>query len=234
MAYYYDVNALKKYVAENAPKYGLDPATALKVWTGEGLSEGTWQSRLYQNGKREESYGPFQLNMNPGAMGDRFMKATGLDPRDPKNVYAMADYAMAHAGKHGWGEWFAARDQDIGPWQGITRGVSQGTGALNLAGAGSDDPSILPQVVGGFQFPHAPNLDPLPGLVQVVSAAGAPPSTTPNAEGTGLLAKIFGGVGKQPEPYWMKGKGWDAEAKKAYLAQNLENAAWPSLKSFLS
>lgn len=234
---YYDVAAMKNYILANASKYGLDPRTALRVWQGEGLSEGTWQSRLYQNGKREESYGPFQFNMSPGAMGDRFMKATGLDPRDPKNVYAMADYAMAHAGKHGWGEWFAARDNNIGPWEGITKGISQGPGALNFANAGTsagDDPSILPQVVGGFQFPHAPNYDPMPGLVQVVSAAGAPPSAAPETQGGGgILSKIFGSMGKRPDPYWMKGKGWDEEAKKAYLAQNLQDSPWPSLRSFL-
>ena len=103
----------------------------------------------------------------------------------------------------------------------------------------SDDPSIVAQNVGGFQFPHKnimanlpqlphmPNFDAMPGSVNVQSAAGEP-----HAEG-GILSKIFGSLGSQPTPYWMKGPGWDDEAKKAYLAQGLQDGGWPSLRSFL-
>lgn len=118
MADYYDVQALKDYIRANASKYGLDPDTALKVWGGEGLKPGIWQSNVVKNGVREPSYGPFQFYMG-GGMGNQFQSATGLDPRDPKNVYAMADYAMAQAGKGGWSPWYAARNQGISQWQGI-------------------------------------------------------------------------------------------------------------------
>lgn len=231
---YYDVQALKNYVAAKAPEYGLDPYTATKVWTGEGMKEGIWQSNIYKNGKREESYGPFQFYMG-GGMGNDFKEATGLDPRDPKNVYAMADWAMAHAGKYGWGAWYAARDQGIKPWEGITRGISKGPSA-NMGPR--DDPGILPQIMGGFQFPHKnimqnmpqlphmPDFEAMPGSVTVQNAGGPPPEQ-------GLLSRIFGSMGKQPDPYWMKGKGWDEEAKKAYLAQGLQDQGWPSLRSRL-
>lgn len=227
---YYDVEALKRYIATNAPKYGLDPATALKVWTGEGLRDGVWQSNVYKNGKRENSFGPFQFYMD-GGMGNVFQKATGLDPRDPKNVYAMADWAMAHAGKKGWGEWYAARDQGIGPWQGIARTYD---GPMPTSFAGGDDPSIVAQNVGGFQFPHAPNFDAMPGLVNVVSAAGAPPSTAPAAPQTGIMgaiSRIFSGTGKAPDPYYLS--KFDEASKRAYMAQNLQDKGWPSLRSFL-
>lgn len=230
---YYDVNKLRQYIIANAPKYGLDPATALKVWTGEGLKEGVWQSNIYKNGKRENSFGPFQFYMD-GGMGNVFQEATKLDPRDPKNVYAMADWAMAHAGKKGWGEWYAARDQKIGPWQGITKGVSPGPSASLIANITGDDPSIMPQNIGAFQLPHMPNYDPMPGTFNVQTAAGPTPASDPNAAGGGgIISKLFGSFGTPKEPYWMKGSGWDEEAKKAYLAQNLQDGSWPSLRSFL-
>lgn len=126
--------------------------------------------------------------------------------------------------------------------------------ALALAGgnAGStDDPSISPQNFG-FSASHLPSLGKMPmaqllvnslsdmtGVpqdtmpaasplegVHVETAAGAPPAET------GILSKIFGSLGKQSDPYWMKGKGWDEEARRAYLAQNLQDKGWPSLRSF--
>jgi hypothetical protein len=236
MAQYYDVGKMKQYIAANASKYGLDPATALKVWTNEGLADGVWQSNLKggKYGNREPSYGPFQFLVGGGntgykeGMGNDFMRDTGLDPRDPKNVYAMADYAMAKAGQGGWSPWYAARDNNVGPWDGITKGVSKGYTPSD------DNPSILPQNIGAFQLPHMPNFDPVPGTFNVQTAAGPAPASDPNASGGGgILSKIFGGVGQAPEPYWMKGKGWDEEAKKAYLAQGLQDKGWPSLRSFL-
>jgi len=227
---YYDVNKLKQYIAANAPKYGLDPATALKVWTGEGLKEGIWQSNIYSDGQRERSYGPFQFYID-GGMGNVFQKATGLDPRDPKNVYAMADWSMAHAGKSGWGEWYAARDQKIGPWQGITKGVSQGPMAIldqiKSGGGGGDDPNIMPQNIGAFQLPHLPNYDPVPGTFDIQTAAGPAPASDPNAAGGGILSKLFGSFGTRPKPYYLP------NASNAYMAQNLQDKGWPSLRSFL-
>jgi hypothetical protein len=63
----------------------------------------------------------------------------------------------------------------------------------------------------------------------VVSAAGDPPSTEPLS----LMQKIFGSFGKAPEPYWMKNSKMDEEAKKAYMAQGLQDQGWPSLRSYL-
>jgi hypothetical protein len=122
----------------------------------------------------------------------------------------------------------------------LNNAVALLNGNPNASAGPMDDPSIQAQTVGGFQFPHKnimanlpqlphmPNYDPMPGSFSVQTAAGAPPS-----EGTGILSKIFGSLGKAPDPYWMTGKGWDENAKKAYLAQNLEDKAWPSLRSYL-
>lgn len=124
--------------------------------------------------------------------------------------------------------------------------------ALALAGGSyngsSDDPSIAPQNYG-FGAPHLPSLSKLPmaqtlinslneatGVAQAdvpPSGINAVPTSAPPPAETGILAKIFGSFGKLPNPYWMKGPGWDDEAKKAYMAQNLQEGGWPSLRSFL-
>ena len=108
------------YIRQNAPKYGVDPETAVRVWSNEGLKPGVWQSRVVnkRTGQRERSYGPLQFYVD-GGMGNAFKKQTGLDPRDKRNTLAMIDYGLAHAGKKGWGEWYGARDNGIGPWEGI-------------------------------------------------------------------------------------------------------------------
>lgn len=175
---YYDVKALKQYIASNAARYGLDPATALKVWTGEGLSEGVWQSNIVKNGVREPSYGPFQFYTG-GGMGNEFQKATGLDPRDPKNVYAMADYAMAHAGKHGWGQWYAARDQGIGPWQGIAKGKDMPTPDYTaLANMGQSSPHQMPPMAA------------IPSIFSILNMG--PQAQQPQLTTNSLLAQILG------------------------------------------
>jgi len=232
MAQYYDVDALKKYIVANAPRYGLDPATALKVWTGEGLKEGIWQSNIVKNGKREPSYGPFQFFMG-GGMGNDFLRDTKLDPRDPKNVYAMADYAMAHAGKNGWGAWYAARDQGISPWQGIAKGTS-------MPGP-TDDPSIVAQNVGGFQLPHMPNLDPMPGMVNVESAAGPPPDPNSQQMPTGII-DLLGKTMTEKDPaikqqllsQLHKSRFGITNPSDAYRAQGLEDKGFGSLRYWFS
>jgi hypothetical protein len=120
----------------------------------------------------------------------------------------------------------------------LNNAVALLNGNPNASAGPMDDPSIQAQNVGGFQFPHKnimanlpqlphmPNYDPMPGSFNVQNAGGPPPSE-------GILSKIFGSMGQPKEPYWMKGKGWDEEAKKAYLAQGLQDGGWPNLRSYL-
>lgn len=121
---------------------------------------------------------------------------------------------------------------------GFNNRLNNAVALLGGSAGSTDDPSISPQTMGGFQFPHQnimanlpqlphmPNYDPMPGSYNVQNAGGPPPSE-------GILSKIFGGMSQPKEPYWMKGKGWDEEAKKAYLAQGLQESPWPSLRSYL-
>lgn len=93
------------YIADAATKRGIPVSDALRVWSGEG--RGAWQSNFYRKGKREESYGPYQLYKG-GGLGNAFQRDTGLDPADPSTWKRGVDYALDTAKKEGWGQWYGA------------------------------------------------------------------------------------------------------------------------------
>jgi hypothetical protein len=119
-----DVAGLEAYIRQSAQKRGIDPDIAVKVARSEGLGEGIWQSRLSKNGVREPSYGPFQMLVGDGktypkGVGNDFMNKTGLDPRDPKNVNAMIDFALDTAKRDGWRQWYGAKKVGVNRWDGL-------------------------------------------------------------------------------------------------------------------
>jgi len=93
-----------------AEKYGVDPATALKVAKSEGLAQ------FYGDGGA--SGGAFQL-YTKGGLGNEFQKETGLNPLDKRNEDATIDYAMKRAAQGGWGPWYGAAKVGVGQWDGI-------------------------------------------------------------------------------------------------------------------
>jgi hypothetical protein len=70
------VKEMEQYIRASATKRGIDPNIAVRVAKSEGLRKGTWQSDVRKNGKRERSYGPFQLLMD-GGLGNKMLKETG-------------------------------------------------------------------------------------------------------------------------------------------------------------
>lgn len=138
---------VQNYIIQAAKAKGVNPDEALKVYAAEGLAGDpteNWQSKIVADGKREESYGPFQLNMGPQGVGTIMLKETGLDPRDPKNWQAGVDYALGHAAKHGWRDWMGA--QKIGLAEAST--PSEGTGLVvepSAATPSSSDADISPE-----------------------------------------------------------------------------------------
>ena len=98
------------YIREAALRRGMDPDIALKVAGSEGLHanpvEGYQSTIVDDAGNREESYGIFQLNMNPGAVGDQMLKTTGVHPRE--NAFKAIDFALDTANKVGWSPWMGA------------------------------------------------------------------------------------------------------------------------------
>jgi hypothetical protein len=62
------------------------------------------------------SYGPFQANMAPGAVGDWMLKQ-GVDPRNPATVPDQIRLMRKWGAQHGgWSSdvWYGLRDQHIG------------------------------------------------------------------------------------------------------------------------
>lgn len=99
------------YIRQAAQARGIDPNVAVKVARSEGLNANPadgWQSTVVKNGKRETSYGPYQLLVG-GGLGDGFIAATGKSPKDPSTVFQQIDYALDYAAQNGWGSWYGAK-----------------------------------------------------------------------------------------------------------------------------
>ena len=124
-----DPRGLEGYIRETATKYGVDPDTAVKVASTEGLSR-------FDSGIRgETSWGAFQLHTG-GGLGDDFRKETGLDPSDPKNERATIDWALKNVHRTGWGPYHGAANNRIGSRAGLGGPYGQTAGPGTGAGAG--------------------------------------------------------------------------------------------------
>lgn len=134
---------IEHYIRDAAVKRGINPDTAVKVAKSEGLKPGAWQSNVTKNGKREKSFGPFQLNTEKGRLGAQFTKATGLDPRDPSTVEAQIDFALDHAAKHGWGSWYGAAKVGVANRQGLAKAKPIGIQAAPAEVAAAPAPGGL-------------------------------------------------------------------------------------------
>jgi hypothetical protein len=120
-----DVAQSEAYIRRKALELGVDPDIAVRVARAEGLQPGTWQSNASRNGRREPSYGEFQLLVGGGdtgfpvGLGNDFMTKTGLNPADPANRNAMIDFALGTAAREGWGKWMGAKAAGVGNMTGI-------------------------------------------------------------------------------------------------------------------
>lgn len=185
---YYDVNAVQDYIRAAALRRGMDPVIALRVAKSEGLAPGTWQSNYRKNGRRETSYGPYQLLVG-GGLGDQFKAQTGFDPTDPGTVYAQVDFALDHAKNNGWGSWYGARNVGIGNWDGIG----------GTAPAGGSPPPVPPQPklqptdmpppsLAGIGSPNTPMAQPQ----QMITDAPFPPAPAAPPQGAVDNSKLAG------------------------------------------
>jgi len=127
---------IESYITQAATARGIDPGVALTVYRNEGLTN--FQSLSNNGSGREPSYGPYQLLVGgpgtgyPAGMGNDFIRDTGLDPRDPKNIRQTIDYSLDKAtGPRGWAPWYGARNAGISNRQGLVGsrpiGLSQGS-----------------------------------------------------------------------------------------------------------
>ncbi|ALN75843.1 hypothetical protein [Aureimonas sp. AU20] len=140
----YSLKEAEDRIRKGAAARGMDPATAVRVARSEGLAPGVYQSALGRNGRREPSYGPFQLLVGGEGtgygrgLGNAFMQQTGLDPRDPSTVPQQIDFALDQAKAGGWAPWFGAAKVGIGKWDGIRQNPRQADDTENVASSTND------------------------------------------------------------------------------------------------
>ena len=103
---------LEAYIRQSALSHGIDPDFAVAVAKAEGLNKFARGDNMASitdvdpNGV-PFSYGAFQNNMHPGALGDIMLRKAGIDPRDPKQQKAAIDFDL---------QWM--KDHGVGPWKG--------------------------------------------------------------------------------------------------------------------
>jgi len=123
------------YIRRAARARGIDPEVAVRVARSEGLAPGVWQSNYVKDGKRETSYGPFQLLVG-GGLGDEFIAKGYGDPRDPRTVYRQIDFALDKAAENGWGAWYGAAKVGVGNRTGLDGARALGVSAPLGEGGG--------------------------------------------------------------------------------------------------
>jgi hypothetical protein len=146
------------WIRSMAGNLGIDADTAMRVSQAEGFA--SFPSSI----PGEQSFGDFQLNMNPGSMGDEFFKKTGLDPRDPRNEKAMDLFALQRAAAVGWdpnGKGFhGATNSGISNWQGIgARSSAASRNSVNNNQRSSSSTSSSEVHIGQLVLPGVKDAD---------------------------------------------------------------------------
>jgi hypothetical protein len=114
------MNYIEAYLRQAARIRGIDENAVVALAKAEGgLTDPVRQSLGSQHGVREQSYGPLQLNIAPGAMGARAI-AAGIDPRKPEQWQQAVDFALNEAARTGnWKAWAGRHNAGIGDFGGL-------------------------------------------------------------------------------------------------------------------
>jgi hypothetical protein len=202
---------IERYIRQAAIARGIDPDIAVRIAMAEGgLANPTQQSNVVKGGRRETSFGPFQLRIG-GGLGDRAL-AAGIDPRNAEDWRAGVDFALDEAARKGWGQWYGARDNGIANNAGLVNAHPIGT-TLNSAPYRGNIP-------GGIATPVAkPYGGYIPGGIQPPPEAGAPVATPPSTGAPGL-AGLFGEGGIASKLAGALGGGEEGEDMMAPVQQS--------------
>jgi hypothetical protein len=184
----------RDYITSKYP--GMDPNIAIGVAGAEGLhTGGIGASTVDVEHGQPFSFGDFQMNIHPGALGDQALKA-GYDPRNPNQWQDVGKFAIdqMYGGKGGL---------NLAPWKGdayasayLKSGKAPGTdlsggvagkptgiaGAITSLTAGSGDTGQGPSPIQDLQKT-------LGGGAGGGGAANAPPG---QADLQGQMAAGFG------------------------------------------
>lgn len=203
---------MEAYIRQAAVARGIDPETAVRVARSEGLQPGTWQAKANLSYGRERSYGPFQLHNAPAGerpgMGNDFVRATGLDPADPRNWRQGVDFALTQARNGGWGPWFGAKKIGITGKMGINgspvAAVPQGPHQPSM-GSAMGGFAAGPGAVAARQFQEGTTASPAPPMADYMPEM----PTSPWSLGGALAGMLDSGmasrqlqsqVAAQPQP----------------------------------
>jgi hypothetical protein len=181
---------IERYIRTAAIARGIDPDVAVRIaMTEGGVTDPVRQSNIIGPGGREQSYGPYQMNVT-GGLGAEALKMH-IDPRNPNQWKQTIDFALdVAAKKKSWADWHGARDNNIPNDAGFSEttkpiGVTL-TSLRHVGGAGSGDANFAD-----------PNVVPVPDSAYTSSVASsdqpAPPAKTESEGWADKLAKLAEG-----------------------------------------
>jgi hypothetical protein len=189
------MNYIEQYIREAAERRGINPDIAVRVAMSEGgLTDPYQQSKIHTFYGREESFGPFQLNIR-GGLGQDALKL-GIDPR--KDWKRGVDFALDNVARsRSWEPFHGAANTGIANNAGL--GKSSRPIGVSLANTSVPDAALASAAGYNVGDPN-PGMDVQPGLsapalpaTPGVPAAPAAPGTTAGAGGN--LANIMSGLG---------------------------------------
>ena len=205
----------EQFIRDYAAKIGVNPDQAVAIARAEGLN--AWSSSnpnaasyVDRTSGQPFSFGDFQLNIHPGAVGAGALKA-GIDPRDPNQWQAADQYALDQMKQHGVGAWTDPAARAITAHGGLTLNTSQPQGIVDpsIVAHGGTSPAI-PDASAPAAAPAAPSFGQAIASGDVggaLKAALTKPTTTDakgnTVEGKSPLQKLAGAVGdiaEKPAP----------------------------------
>ena len=117
----------QKIMREEATLRGIDEDLAVRIFSGEGLAQDSYQSRIPRDGSGslggfEASFGDTQLYIK--GLGADYQKETGrnlVDENTPEGLRRMIQWSLDEiiTSKKGWSSWSAAKKMKIKPKQGL-------------------------------------------------------------------------------------------------------------------
>ena len=205
----------EQFIRDYAAKIGVNPDQAVAIARAEGLN--AWSSSnpnaasyVDRTSGQPFSFGDFQLNIHPGAVGAGALKA-GIDPRDPNQWQAADQYALDQMKQHGVGAWTDPAARAITAHGGLTLNTPQPQGIV--------DPSIVAHGGASPAIPDAtaPAAPAAPSFGQAIAsgdvggaikAALTKPAPTKDAQGNTVegksplekLASTVGSIAEKPAP----------------------------------
>jgi hypothetical protein len=116
---------IEDIIREESRARNIDPNVAVKLYRSEGLN--SYQSKLKYKGKRERSYGPFQLFID-GGLGNEYQEATGGNLQKENDIVGITRQIR-------WSLDWAAKNGSWSPWRGIKKAGIEEFEGLNGAKA---------------------------------------------------------------------------------------------------